>query len=49
MDVRQKSSDVGGVQSWKSEGADFLAPPTLLQVCRLVASVTVINTTIIAC
>ena len=30
-------------------GADFLAPPpTLQQVCRLVAAVTVINTTIIA-
>ena len=40
-------------QSWKSlagrEGADFLAPlPTLLYVCRPVAAVTVIHTTMLS-
>ena len=32
--------------SGKRQSADFLATPTLLQVCRLVAALTVIHTTI---
>ena len=49
LDVAPSSRGVEGVQYWQSGGADFLAPPpTLQQVCRPVAAVTVINTTIIA-
>ena len=48
IDVRQKSRDVGDVQKLKSEGCRFSSPPTLLQECHPVASVTYIDTTIIA-
>ena len=49
LDVAQSSRGVEGVQYWQSGGAYFLAlPPALHQVCRPVAAVTVINTTIIA-
>ena len=37
--MRQRSRGVGRVQLWNSDGADFLAQHTLLQVCHLVASV----------
>ena len=38
----------GGCLAVESDGADFLAQHTLLQVCRPVASVLVASTTIIA-
>ena len=35
MDVRRRSRVVGVFSSGKSEGADFLAQRTMLQVCHL--------------
>ena len=39
MEVRQRSRGVGVVMSRKSDGFDFVAQHTLLQVCHPVASV----------
>ena len=46
MDVRRRSRVVGVFSSGKSEGADFLAQRTMLQVCHHVASVLEKGTTI---
>ena len=46
MDVRQISRGVRDVQLWESEGADFLALHTLIQVCHPVAAVLEKGTTL---